>query len=224
LQYVQDYDESWPCGQYYATYQFNTGVAWVGQVYPYIKNSATFMCPDERALPGANQFMVSYAYNEAIPWGLDTFVSTTIWGGANCQNSKFSMPVSTVLLAEIKNVSVTKAEIGSTGSGSVYSPALIGTGTWGFTSSTLTAGGNLVCGAITYPIAGSCTINTCPPRHTDGANWLMADGHVKLLRSELISAGAGAVTPTAAPGASYGTVYRAAGTSYPGYAATFSPI
>ena len=85
LQYVQDYDESWPIGLEWAgdtggndTFFYQS--AWVGKIQPYIKSLAIFGCPDD---PEAfrnpkhdwSSIGISYAanaYTVGTPKGLDT--------------------------------------------------------------------------------------------------------------------------------------------------------
>jgi type II secretory pathway pseudopilin PulG len=60
-EYEQDYDETVPCG----TNGWGWGEGWAGLVYPYVKSSAVFMCPND-VLPtdviscGVNANMVGY--------------------------------------------------------------------------------------------------------------------------------------------------------------------
>ena len=58
--------------------------------------------------------------------------------------------------------------------------------------------------------------------HTDGSNFLLADGHVKWLRGTSVSPGSKAANATDAQGATGGG-FSAAGTQNSIYAVTFSP-
>ena len=62
------------------------------------------------------------------------------------------------------------------------------------------------------------------PRHFDGANFLMADGHVKWFKPEKVCGGNNAQGVSDGPVADNPDNARAAGTSHPGYAVTFSTM
>ena len=166
--------------------------------------------------------MDSYAYNVIIvreaPYGI---VSA---------GSKFTAPASTVVLSETSAVKATLAEFGLTGSGTAFSESYNGSAPYGYVTSAFTAGGAAVVGELTDGWGGwtgYCTNTNCPPRHSQGSNWLLADGHAKWLISDQVSPGWLAAKPTTA----FGTLiaagnYSAAGTAAltPNFTATFSPI
>ena len=56
IQYSQDADEKFPVG----VNALNNG--WAGQIYPYVKSTGAFHCPDD---PGVGHF-ISYAQNQRI--------------------------------------------------------------------------------------------------------------------------------------------------------------
>ncbi len=53
-QYLQDFDEHMPSG----TWSWGGGCGWAGQVYPYVKSTGAFMCPNDSQ---AGNPTVSYA-------------------------------------------------------------------------------------------------------------------------------------------------------------------
>src|SRR5690348_141788 len=91
--YAQDYDEAGPTGMD----DWAHGDGWAGQVYPYVKNTAIFRCPDDSA-----NAIVSYALNEDLlsPEG-------GIWDGAHAPVSltlaAMVAPATTVRLSEVAN-------------------------------------------------------------------------------------------------------------------------
>ena len=181
-QYTQDYDEKFVDGadgqQPYA--------GWAGQVYPYIKSTGVFHCPDDPTAVSGNAVPVSYGINYNI---------VKLEGNASSL-AGLQSPASTVLCFEVTNV---KSNVTTTpetpGPNNQYSP----TGN-GYTFGSVgvfdlldnfapNAGGKFATGQmggqpnITIP---ACSI---VPYHTDGANYLAADGHVKWLRPIAVSAG-----------------------------------
>ncbi|MDR3706701.1 MAG: DUF1559 domain-containing protein [Capsulimonadaceae bacterium] len=92
-QYEQDYDETVPCGDNKDGY----GSGWAGQIYPYVKSTQVFLCPDD-SLPGdvisyaANANMVGYS---STPAPLPALVS------------KMTSPSKTVMLFEVNGCNTT---------------------------------------------------------------------------------------------------------------------
>ena len=64
LQYVQDYDEAYPCG--IIRWAGSAGGAWAATVYPYVKSTGVFTCPDDPTPSGGTSTAVSYQYNMNI--------------------------------------------------------------------------------------------------------------------------------------------------------------
>ncbi|HEY3328544.1 MAG TPA: DUF1559 domain-containing protein [Capsulimonadaceae bacterium] len=90
-QYLQDYDERLPSG----TWQWGGGCGWAGQVYPYLKSTGVFMCPNETM---AGNPTVSYAINASLcpaPGGQNTQTGLLI--------SQMTMPSRTVAFCEVAN-------------------------------------------------------------------------------------------------------------------------
>src|SRR5450631_192882 len=61
IQYVQDNDEHWPTGG--GGGQPTLGTGWAGTIYPYVKSTGVFGCPDDSTNPPNGATLVSYAAN-----------------------------------------------------------------------------------------------------------------------------------------------------------------
>ncbi|MCW3062550.1 MAG: prepilin-type N-terminal cleavage/methylation domain [Capsulimonas sp.] len=217
LQYVQDNDEMYP-GR-----TSNFGAGWAFQITPYTKSSALFKCPDDSTTGNNGYVPVSYALNSNLQ------VSA---GGSQ---AGLVAPASTVLLFEDSNKAVdlnltinnnggTPQDVGGAGCG--YSNDSNGkfAGGWKYQTGYM--------GGVT-PATISDFDSKPTGRHTDGSNFLLADGHVKWLKGAAVSPGPSAATSTDAQGLStiaYGwpgsntPLPKAAGTGASGFAATFSTI
>ena len=224
IQYVEDYDEAWPNGVN-PNNGSSPGAGWATQVYPYVKSAKVYLCPDDNGV-GGGKAVDSYAINMNLTGGGSG-------GGSSTALSLGAMtaPASTLLLVEVSQCDTTTPVPGTVPSES-SSPSVNG----------------LAWSAVTgvKNIAGSCTNyetgnfygvegygNTA--RHTNGANYLLSDGHVKWQQPVSISPGVnagwsgGAQYTTGSPVTSYvwdATWGNAAGTgalSAP-LSATFSAI
>jgi prepilin-type N-terminal cleavage/methylation domain-containing protein/prepilin-type processing-associated H-X9-DG protein len=244
LQYVQDFDEQSPPGSNW----YGAGTGWAAQVYPYAKTTKVFICPDDsfsRAIVsyGYNGNFVSEngggAYpTSAAPLGLlqsklTAPAMTVLYfevngNGATTWNYDITGTAATLYSSGSED------EFPTTCSGSVpcydgYSPAGRGLGNTaneldGLGSSVTESNGNCQLQYATGYMQNSTTSNiyfmSATGRHTDGSNFLMADGHVKWLRPALVSAGYSPLTST-----NCGGVHTALGigcTTPTGIAATFS--
>ncbi|HEY3330432.1 MAG TPA: DUF1559 domain-containing protein [Capsulimonadaceae bacterium] len=231
-QYEQDYDEVVPCGRN----PFGWGLGWAGQIYPYVKSAAAFVCPNDTG-PGdvvsyaANSNLVAYS---AVPLPMPV------------QLSKMTSPAKTVMLFEIINSSGYVVATETAGSAA-------GNGLDKVTANCLNgANGGGGAGHLKYAtglLGNACVANTNPPScdrtdtnmtaagsyytslagsHSGAANYLLADNHVKALQPTQVSAGydttlgAGNFFPATCPGQPNFTAQTtdcATGTSY---AATFA--
>ena len=236
LQYAQDSDEHFPCGIAAPVAGNNgglfDGVGWGGEIYSYVKSGQVYTCPSDTTLPGTGTQVVSYGYNAAIVFDRPNINATPI----NCAISTFNATAMTVLLFEVSHSTaiVTSGNEGACGTAAIpCSPsALPNQGSPNIYSNvyvpTDNPGGSLLAtGYMTVPV-GLAQTSASPDysgptgRHFDGSNVLLCDGHVKWLRGMAISCGASAATSQSAPGTGFYNI-SAAGTQYPGYAATFSP-
>jgi len=96
IQYVQDNDEEYPSSS-------NYGAGWAGRIYPYVKSTGVYKCPDDSSNPtypaftnGQNPFLVSYVANRYVVNGLG--VPTTPSNATS--DASLQSPSNTVLLYE----------------------------------------------------------------------------------------------------------------------------
>jgi prepilin-type N-terminal cleavage/methylation domain-containing protein/prepilin-type processing-associated H-X9-DG protein len=229
MQYSEDNDETLPSGSE-VNYGGLLGAGWAGQVYPYIKSTAVFHCPDDSTTgnPNANPptYPVSYAYNTLIP---------NSFNACKGHLAALTSPVKTVMLSEVQGdaAAVDAPNEGcqtpfpnvAPNGGSAYScsgqfsPAstgndfFAGEGNGGNSSTVLGATGWL-SGNLSGYIAQKYG------RHSESSNYIFADGHAKYVQATMISPGANnAVNPTDPP-ISYapGGNSPAAGTEFAGNA------
>jgi len=223
--------------------------AWGGSIYPYVKSAGVFSCPDDTTTSRLNSHTgvtlqpVSYAYNANIA----TLSHTTegIQGAVSVLNA----PASTVLLYEVTasrnpgsqfysyNVAdlTTPGELGATISTFAppnYSP--MGLGLWAQSTVATFQQATGYTTRLGVSTTRQIFYNTMYytgvyGRHSNGSNYLAADGHVKWLTCASVSTGYYFnpwTTPTVnedSIGASLAP--QAAGTeSSQGWAMTFSPI
>lgn len=202
MQYTQDYDERFdPEVDVYAK-----GAGWAGVLYPYVKSTATYRCPDDLSSIPVNG--VSYGLNSQLsPYN-------SAGNGANgALLSKLSSPAVTVMLFEVTNsgyYDITLAPYGSTTvNGVPYaadvtsaygggSPAGYGLGNQydltGFNTAfgTNNSGTNVMyaTGYLRNSVSNANGNFQSPVgRHTGGANWVMTDGHAKFFLPSNVSGG-----------------------------------
>ena len=212
IQYAQDYDETYPIGEEFSSpgSGIYLGYGWGGRIYSYVKNSQVYVCPSDTS---KNVNRISYGYNMAV----GRAGQGGIFGIAG-KLATFNQTTKTILLLEttgnIADVAgndtiVTAMSVAADGTAANI------TGSQGSTPW-------LQTGALDN---GSTCITTnlnCQARHLEGANYLLADGHVKWYKSTAVSPGLKNTSETAAASAGV-----AEGTAYPGagaHAITFSPI
>ena len=193
LQYVQDYDEKFPCGL------FTVGVTpdgwgWANQLYPYVKSTAVFQCPDDPAdkaiSSGLILYPVSYSYNANLVVGAATGFggSAPSYASNTTGPSDLSAPTMTVMFDEVQKslVAITTYQEGYAvlGSSLRWSTADFGnTPQWGGWSNALYATGYFA-GTINQ------TAFLSPAGvHSGGANYTYCDGHVKWLQGSTVSWG-----------------------------------
>jgi len=220
MMYSQDYDENLPCGSDYTS--SNPGpvyYGWAGQLYPYVKSTDVFHCPDDPTTvgtpnittpAGAMEYVLSYAYNTDIPFSHAMTVA------------HLTAPASTVLLMEVsgqeadlttpnENQSISangwNSWFGSVISGGVgvYETGYMGTGSNHQTGSNSDAGYAAPTGW-----------------HSGLSNFILADGHVKSLHGTAVSPGAPASSSNN-PGSGYAACGADDLSSGP-YTATMSPL
>ncbi len=230
LQYYQDYDEKFPCGD--TTGQpavaattttpatgttGNVGEGWAGQDYGYSKSTGLYKCPSDSTQNSTTTPAV------AVSYGMNSNV-------VGLSQAALTSPSSTVLLFEVNNDAVAVASydegvgIGYQVNGVQMSP--VGSGLQNglydhiaVGSATPVASNPGIAGTTQYatgPIGAQ--YSTALPAasqfaaltglRTDGSNYLCADGHVKWYKGEKVSGGVSAssatytqTTNTCAPGA-----------------------
>ena len=95
LQYAQDSDETLPTRGGNGNY---VGAGWAGQVFPYVKNSGIYGCPDDATVATPPAVPVSYAYNAMI-----SRTDNPAYGIAGAISGLMA-PSKTVLLLEVSGV------------------------------------------------------------------------------------------------------------------------
>jgi prepilin-type N-terminal cleavage/methylation domain-containing protein/prepilin-type processing-associated H-X9-DG protein len=187
IQYTQDNDENFGKGDP----KTNFSAGWAQPIYPYVKSVGVYKCPDDSTSynPGDGNIWntVSYSIN-------DSFLGDGN-GGSPVSLSRISAPASTVILCEsqgstldIANASGTREDYsnGATMDTKYYTVGGLGTPSNNYYYATGNPPGQ------TLRNLGSAPKGV----HTDGSNYLAADGHVKWLRATAISPGKDAVTST----------------------------
>ena len=193
-QYEQDFDEKGPNGQ---SPGYGNGTGYAIQIMPYIKSNGVFKCPDDS---GGVQAVtpVSYGLNS------NTIVSNSSSGPVNSQSlAQYNSPAKTVLLFEVANVAY--VDLASTDPTNFRSdlngnsPSGNGSGAVNDLQGKNAGGSNppvqYATGWMTNSIPNLTGTDTSTAftaqtgRHTDGANFLMADTHAKFLRPSAVSAG-----------------------------------
>ena len=226
IQYSQDADEKYPAG----VTGDNYSIGWGGQIYSFVKSTGVYKCPDDSTNPsagagGTTLYPVSYFYNGALSFYTGSAIA------------QLNAPASTVLLCEAvtNRGDIVDPDEGISKGNVDFSGAATGLGPQ-------TKAGNKISTTAFYATGymnGIVLPNPDPAyydkplgRHTDAANYLMADGHVKWLRGQSVSPGN--IPPSSKFNQTTGTgnmpIAVAAGTD--GYfadgvtkpAATFSPL
>lgn len=207
LAYSQDYDEAKPIaltspGLLNHRYPVNMG--WAGRVFPYAKNVHVFRCPGDagtdaaHAATGKTAFVVSYALN------LNLALSSHL--------ASLFAPSRTVLAFEVvgNRAQITDvAEGTSAGAPLPRQLSAVGNGTSGSIFDLTQVpppmapnGGRLTLYATGLMDnyrdtsgAGDADYQDQRGRHSNGANFLAADGHVRWLSGKQVSAGISAPSP-----------------------------
>jgi prepilin-type N-terminal cleavage/methylation domain-containing protein/prepilin-type processing-associated H-X9-DG protein len=212
IQYEQDYDETTASGVHVC----GLGSGWAGQLYPYVKSTAVFTCPDDSSVNSGVGHRSSYLYNR----------NDAIYNGA-CNDgtgesaspgqslAAFTSPAKTVLLCEITNsqgYDISQLYTNDTGGASgpangdeTYSggsPAGCGLGGPNDVVGYSTGAPTEPAGDLQYATgylrnseaaAGNTAAQTYftgpTGRHTGGANYVMCDGHAKFFHPGQVSGG-----------------------------------
>ena len=204
LQYSQDFDEKSADGA-------NTdglGSGWAGQIYPYVKSTGVFRCPDDASKEIGFGSPSSFGYNR----------NCAIYNPGGPPDGRslsgFTSPAKTVLFFEVTKsgyYDVSKPYINGPGApsgpwngdltyggGSVAGCGL--GGQWDMVGYNCHFGGGTNDGThVQYATgylrnsdpsaAGHADFTGPTGRHTGGANYCMADGHAKFFRPSSVSGG-----------------------------------
>lgn len=180
LQYLQDYDETYPCGAQQqpnvAGYTGNGGCGWLGQVYPYVKTIAAFQCPsDTYQIPASapTKLKVSYGYNTLLDSGYSNTNGT--W-----QVSQMTAPSNIVCLFELTQGYTWAPSNGSQVPETNENQSPNG---FGYPGGHPSGGALYAVGALPF------SVETVAARHNGGAVYLAADGHAKWLMGSQVSNG-----------------------------------
>lgn len=209
IQYTQDADEKYPAGVFGKYYSLS---GWAARIYPYVKSTGVYHCPDDPTSPQTltgdttTYYPLSYAMNVNLD--------------ANYNNSGLAAavaPASTVMIVEMltMNCDLNNAnndpdgwtknlndQYGQPGENSTYGSEEVNGGDghdgWAYelnnNKSTYVSGPGNQVGMGNPARTGQSQFG--PPRHTDGSNFLMGDGHVKYLRPSSVSSGFDGITST----------------------------
>jgi prepilin-type N-terminal cleavage/methylation domain-containing protein/prepilin-type processing-associated H-X9-DG protein len=230
IQYAQDADENFVVGINGAPgADALNAKGWAGEIYPYVKSTGAYHCPDDPTVPtsypGGTMYPVSYGYN----------INTA--GGAWCgRESALNAPANTVWLFEVSGdvADVTKPNEGvpvagdlanwpanpaypiSTVSAAGWGPDGGGSGFLNDPSGANLALPNYATGYLGVPVHQNDS-PTKDGRHTGGSNFLMCDGHAKWLRNAQVSSGSNSSSSVSNGSHCQGQdwSYEAAGTSAP---------
>ena len=237
MQYTQDADEKMPGD--HRGFPYPTGTGWGSEVYPYLGSTAIFRCPNDPTAQAVNlngrgetDYPVSYAMNTNLDGGQP--------GGSLAAQSA---PASTVLLVEVQGAQADLLSVAddSTTTGSA-SPGADGGDTSNgyidkFCAAIYVTGPSSFVGMGNPPrtgqVFGGSYERLGPAQHAGGANFALADGHVKFLRPQFVSPGYANTSPQNDQDRGRNQFGRpdgiAAGTGFMGQApkyfqATFSPL
>lgn len=230
IQYSEDADETYPTGTDDSP-AGAWGASWAGRVNAYVKAPAVYHCPDDSTAPigsAKSSVALSYNYNRSIP-----FTNSSInFGGPAGKLAGFNSPAKTVLLCEIEGDPVDVNADMIPHNDTTINQSIGLNGVWETYANATNVNVKFVTGILggravntsSYPYGGYIDTSTLG-RHTDGSNYLLADGHVKWYRGSQVSSGFNAASPTDPQGAGDDSAAaRAAGTedSTNQFAITFS--
>ena len=193
MQYTQDNDENYPTGS-----RGFLGQGWASTIYPYVKSTGVYKCPDDstsaQVFGGVTSYPVSYSGNLNF-LRIDGGTATDPHTGQAL--ASLVSPAKTVLFCECSGIyspitnglelggnTVVSSVTNAPRAGAVYP---FSTGPW--------QGGHLETGCIGglncspyvgLPVTG---FSATTGRHTDGSCYMMADGHVKWFRGSQVSGG-----------------------------------
>ena len=184
VQYTQDADEMYPGGTAWAN-----GNGWAGQIYPFVKSTGVYKCPDD----STSGTPVSYGMNANLAATTHANANYSVGYNDGLALAALASPAKTIELWEAVNANQ-PGNIPSDGiTGNPTSPS--GDGICGPTY----GGSGYVSAQYAMGVPGNVTPPSSYPngqpysgltgRHSDGSNFLYCDGHVKYARATSISGG-----------------------------------
>ncbi len=231
IQYSQDYDEYLING----TNGYGGGSGWAGQLYPYVKSTDVFHCPDDSSPVLAGSHPSSYSLNSNFAYYMAATTGCLGVHGAYTL-SQLNAPAKTVMIFEVggsgnynvaTEINLSTDTPAGTRDNCGGSPSGNGTGNQygggplnGYTATgvplVMATGYTPGALALVKSINGGTFVPNMgvdPGRH-NGSNYMFADGHAKYLRGAQVSAGYSANKETDQQNYSmqYGSSPMAAGT------------
>lgn len=190
IQYTEDYDEQYPYiptirgsasdGLFYDGFpEGNMFVGWPMRIYPYVKSTGVYHCPDAGPVasfdPGGsdNSLYVHYGINNYLIRAESADQqSLGLPAGAQFGVGQVQQPSSIILLADIRD------RVGTSGNTNLYNEGTDSAGNYIDVDYYAVPGGT-VADACTLVNQAPCSSDPIEARHTAGTNYAFCDGHVK---------------------------------------------
>jgi prepilin-type N-terminal cleavage/methylation domain-containing protein/prepilin-type processing-associated H-X9-DG protein len=216
VQYTQDNDENIPYGNN-GTNNRETG--WAAELYPYVKSTASYTCPDDPTIApapgttygkageqaGYNYTVVSYGLNQAFRTSGNSYMLQSTWSSP-AQTVAFLEVTGCVAQVSNPTEALSPSTSGYGGANNMWQQAPAGFTSeeaTGLLGTIPTGTGSMGLPQYTYGI------------HSSGSNFVFLDGHVKWLLGSQVSYGLGAATLTS-PETGNNSPWGASGTGYMG--------
>ena len=195
MQYSEDNNERFPVGSgmlFVGDAGFD-GNGWGGDVYPYVKSTGVYKCPDDPTSPvtvkGVQLYPVSYIYNFDLA---GSYYSS----GTSGRIARMSAPASTVLLCEgkgdVANVTDPMESVSVLGANTYATASSDGLGPVTETNESVVYETGYMSPSMPSPSCfNAATYDQKVGWHTGMSNFLMCDGHAKALNSATVSSGNG---------------------------------
>ena len=188
--YTQDYDETFIYGNGSKGYAgvaeltASRGQGWAGPLYPYVKNSQIFKCPDDTTKAS---MVISYGRNTNLRGQKISILTAPSLTVELYESTQTLSPVPGDPLLDFTQVTEEFSGGGNYNAGDT---------TYGYSAGVTTATGCMFIannpGTGSVPMTANCSTGFNawgPGRHFDESNFLFADGHVKWLKAEQVSVG-----------------------------------
>ncbi len=203
IQYYQDYDEKLPAGTQNTpggAFLDKPGVGWAGQIYSQVKSANIYKCPDDSTATIAAtgtvpaQVPVSYGFNSnaagqtQATYG-NVAKSVLAFETVNNEADVTAAASQTATTPGDSNSAAGDGQGGNTGGTATASTTGLLNGQNNGATPTQYATGILTGSAGVQGTTTTGQFATTTGRHSDGSNFLMADGHSKWFRNSAVSAG-----------------------------------